>query len=237
MRPTATATSILSAVAAVAAAVALSSSVSSVGAFVPISTTSTSTSTSTSPSQLPMSYLDSLDGGGSSAYNDSRNPYSDYQPGYRPTNSYRGGSDDAVQFGYGSEVRALTGNYYDMRGPNLGYDDDLKYVDTRGLDDGRPPVRRVTTASGWGQGGPRGAGRRPDGRRGGPPQTGIDMDRSPSTTAGYSWWDNAGQSGGYVESRGAQGGFSTYTDLQLYGRRHTPGYGDPYAHSTDPNAY
>ena len=224
-----------------------------------------------------------MGGGGSSAYNDRPpstnrgNSYSDFLPGYDATHSTRG-LDDAAHHGYDSELRALVGNHYDVRGPNLGYDDDLKYVDARYLDGPgrrwyptRSRVGSVTTQSGYadrssggGCGGWNEPPRQLDGNRGGPPQTGLgmsdrfdrggrlrstpDMDRSLSTQAGHSWWDNAGQSEGYAQSRGAQGGFSTYTDLQLYdhrsrgggggGRRqHTPGYRDPFANSNDPNAY
>ena len=198
-------------------------SVSSAAAFAP----AVPSAAATSPSSLRASYLDSLDpmmdpdmgpsehwsaarNGGGYQY---ANPYSSAPPGYEATASGRCDSD---YHGYTSELRALEGNYYDARGPNLGYDDDLKYVGGRGV--AYRPVRGSATGrtSGWA-----------DGR--GPPPPGMDYypgehDRTPgnyrdaSTSAHNSWWDNPGQT--YQVARGAQGSFRTYTDVQR--DRHGP---------------
>ena len=76
------------------------------------------------------------------------NPYSSTQPGYEAA-AY--GQCDSDNHGYSSELRALEGNYYDARGPNLGYDDDLKFVGGRGSIpdpcEDRPPVGRRVGAT------------------------------------------------------------------------------------------
>lgn len=205
-------------------------SASSVAAFAPSSVMHSSFSTSSSVSRLQASYLDSLGpdpmgppgegygptehwstarNGGGYQY---ANPYSSTQPGYEAT-AY--GQCDSDNRGYSSELRALEGNYYDARGPNLGYDDDLKFVGGRGVNS--RPVRGSTTGrtSGW--------------RDGVGPPPGMDyypgeQDRTPgnyrdaSTSAHNSWWDNPGQR--YQVARGAQGSFRTYTDVQR--DRHGP---------------
>ena len=206
------------------AALFAAASVSSAAAFAP--SVRSSTASATSSSALQVSYLDSLGpdegygagptehwsaarNGGGYRY---ANPYSSSMPGYEAA-MY--GESDSDQHGYASELRALEGNYYDARGPNLGYDDDLKYVGGRGVN--YRPIRGSTSGrmSGWADG------------RGPPP--GLDYypgehDRTPgnyrdaSTSAHNSWWDNPGQT--YQVARGAQGSFRTYTDVQR--DRHGP---------------
>jgi len=207
-------------------------SVSSAAAFAPAVPSAAAGVAATSSSSLRASYLDSLDPMGSPPGGDDggmgpsehwstarngggyqyANPYSSAPPGYEAT-AY--GRCDSDYHGYSSELRALEGNYYDSRGPNLGYDDDLKYVGGRGV--AYRPVRGSATGrtSGWADG------------RGPPP--GMDYypgehDRTPgnyrdaSTSAHNSWWDNPGQT--YQVARGAQGSFRTYTDVQR--DRHGP---------------
>ena len=214
----------------VSALIAAVVSASSVAAFAPSVHSSTTLNPATSSSLLKASYLDSLgpdpmgppgEGyGPSDHWSTARNgggyqyanPYSSTQPGYEAA-AY--GMCDSDNHGYSSELRALEGNYYDARGPNLGYDDDLKFVGGRGVN--YRPIRGSATGrtSGW--------------RDGVGPPPGMDyypgeQDRTPgnyrdaSTSAHNSWWDNPGQT--YQVARGAQGSFRTYTDVQR--DRHGP---------------
>lgn len=207
-------------------ALVAAASVSSGAAFAP----SVHSSTGAATTSLKASYLESLgpargppdegygppdEGHGPTEHwSSSRNG-----GGYQYADPYSGTQSglvcDSDNHGYSSELRALEGNYYDARGPNLGYHDDLKYVGGRGVNS--RPIRGSAAGrtSGWS-----------DGR--GPAQ-GMDyypgeQDRTPgnyrdaSVSAHDSWWDSTGQS--YQVARGAQGSFRTYTDVQR--DRHGP---------------